>query len=85
MDAIPNPINANIYLTFIRPMNINTKHDVNKTAAVEKFAGNIKPHTMKIGTMMGKNADLKSFISSCFKDNILATYMIKPSFAKSEV
>jgi hypothetical protein len=46
----------------ILPMNINTKQVVKSTAAVEKLAGRINPHTKIIGIMMGTKADLKSFI-----------------------
>jgi hypothetical protein len=57
---------------------------VNNIAAVEKFAGKIKAHTIKIGSIMGTNADLKSLISSCLIVNNRAMNMISASLAKSD-
>ena len=61
------------------------KHVKNNKAAVEKLAGKIKAQIIPTGTTIGTNACLKSFITSCFIDSILATYVIKASLAKSEV
>jgi len=58
---------------FILPMNNMTIHVANNAAAVEKFAGNINPHTINIGTMIGTKEDLKSFICSCFFERRRAT------------
>ena len=52
---------------------------------MEKLAGNINPQTAKIGKTIGTNAFLKSLITSCLMESILATYIINESFAKSEV
>ena len=51
-----------MYFKFILPMKSITIHVINNAAAVEKLAGRINPQTIRMGTIIGTNADLKSFI-----------------------
>jgi len=66
-------------------MNIKTKLVVKRIAAVEKLAGKIRRHIIKTGITTGRNADLKSLITSCLFVSIRAKYIMSVSLARSEV
>lgn len=66
-------------------MNNNVIQVANNNAEVEKLAGKIKAQIIPIGIIIGKKPVLKSFIVFCFKESKRATYIIRASFAKSEV
>ena len=83
--ARPIPMSERMYLTFIRPKNINIRQVVNNTAAVEKFAGRINPQTRHTGKIIGRKADLKSLMLSCFLESERATNSSNAIFARSEV
>ena len=56
-----------------------------KSAAVEKSAGRISPHTKPILINIGKTSPLKSFNLSRRTCNSFASHRTKPTFAKSDV
>ena len=81
----PRPISEKMNLRLIRPMNIRTRQVTNSIAAVEKFAGRIRMVTAITGKITGRNPFLKFSTSSCFLLSTLARYMIRNSFAISEL
>src|SRR5690606_20494514 len=67
------------------PINNNSNEVAPTSNAVERFAGAINPHTKITGNIRGRYPFLKSLITSCFLLIVLARYINKASFARSEV
>jgi hypothetical protein len=71
-------------LAGIRPTNIRTMLTKKRIAAVEKFAGTIRMHTVPTAIIMGTYASLKIVSLSCFIESTLAINIINAIFAKSD-
>jgi hypothetical protein len=74
-----------IYFTDTRPTNIMAMQVEKSNKAVDKSAGAIRKQIKSTGKIKGTKALLKSLITACFEEIVLAKNKISANLAKSEV